>query len=83
VTVAQDVGKVVSLTHRRLFTRRKCSWYSFLLEVFQMISRCIDICASSHGGLNGFSICTENCPPFVRDPWKYEINKDDLKEQMS
>ena len=32
VTVAQDGGKVVSLTHRPLFTPRKCSWYSFLLE---------------------------------------------------
>jgi len=33
VTVAQNVGKVVSLTHRPLFTTRKYSWYSFLLEV--------------------------------------------------
>ena len=32
VTMAQDVGKVVSLTHRPLFTPRKYSWYSFLLE---------------------------------------------------
>jgi len=32
VTMAQDGGKVVSLTHRPLFTPRKCSWYSFLLE---------------------------------------------------
>ena len=32
VTVAQDGGKVVSLTHRPLFTPRKYSWYSFLLE---------------------------------------------------
>jgi len=32
VTVAQDDGKVVSLTHRPLFTPRKYSWYSFLLE---------------------------------------------------
>ena len=32
VTIAQDGGKVVSLTHRPLFTPRKCSWYSFLLE---------------------------------------------------
>ena len=31
-TVAQDGGKVVSLTHRPLFTPRKYSWYSFLLE---------------------------------------------------
>jgi len=31
VTVAQDGGKVVSLTHRLLFTPRY-SWYSFLLE---------------------------------------------------
>ena len=30
---AQDGGKVVSLTHRRLFNPRKFSWYSFLLEV--------------------------------------------------
>ena len=32
VTMAQDVGKVVSLRHRPLFTPRKYSWYSFLLE---------------------------------------------------
>jgi len=32
VTTAQDGGKVVSLTHRPLFTLRKYSWYSFLLE---------------------------------------------------
>jgi len=32
VTTAQDGGKVVSLTHRQLFTPRKYSWYSFLLE---------------------------------------------------
>ena len=32
VTTAQDGGKVVSLTHRLLFTPRKYSWYSFLLE---------------------------------------------------
>jgi len=32
VTLAQDSGKFVSLTHRPLFTPRKCSWYSFLLE---------------------------------------------------
>ena len=30
--MAQDGGKFVSLTHRLLFTPRKCSWYSFLLE---------------------------------------------------
>jgi len=28
----QDGGKVVSLTHRPLFTPRKCAWYSLLLE---------------------------------------------------
>jgi len=33
VTMTQDDGKVVSLTHRPLFTSRKYSWYSFLLEV--------------------------------------------------
>ena len=33
VTTAQDGGKVVSLTHRPLFTPRKYSRYSFLLEV--------------------------------------------------
>jgi len=33
VTTAQDVGKVVSLTHRSPLHPRKCSWYSFLLEV--------------------------------------------------
>ena len=33
MTTAQDGGKVVSLMHRPLFTPRKCSWYSFLLEV--------------------------------------------------
>ena len=32
MTTAQDGGKVVSPTHRLLFTPRKCSWYSFLLE---------------------------------------------------
>jgi len=32
MTAAQDGGKVVSLTHRPLFTPRKYSWYSFLLE---------------------------------------------------
>jgi hypothetical protein len=32
VTTAQDGGKVVSLTHRPLFTHRKYSRYSFLLE---------------------------------------------------
>jgi len=32
MTTAQDGGKVVSLTHWPLFTPRKCSWYSFLLQ---------------------------------------------------
>ena len=32
VTMAQDGGKVVSLTHRPPLPPRKCSWYSFLLE---------------------------------------------------
>ena len=32
VITAQDGGKVVSLTHRPLFTPRKYSRYSFLLE---------------------------------------------------
>jgi len=33
VTMAQNGGKiVVSLTHRPLFTPRKYSWHSFLLE---------------------------------------------------
>jgi len=32
VTIAQDGGKVVSLTDRPLSTPRKYSWYSFLLE---------------------------------------------------
>ena len=32
MTTAQVGGKVVSLTHRPLFTPRKYSWYSFLLE---------------------------------------------------
>ena len=32
MTTAQDGVKVVSLTHRPLFTPRKYSWYSFLLE---------------------------------------------------
>jgi len=32
MTMAQDGGKVVSLTHWPLFTPRKYSWYSFLLE---------------------------------------------------
>jgi len=32
VTAAQDGGKVVNLTYRPLFTPRKYSWYSFLLE---------------------------------------------------
>jgi len=30
--MAQDGGKVVSLTHRSSLSPRKCSWYSFLLE---------------------------------------------------
>ena len=30
--MAQDGGKVVSLTHRPDFTPRKYPWYSFLLE---------------------------------------------------
>jgi len=32
MTTAQVGGKVVSLTHQLLFTPRKYSWYSFLLE---------------------------------------------------
>ena len=32
VTMAHDGGKVVSLKHRPVFTPRKCSWCSFLLE---------------------------------------------------
>jgi len=32
VTSVQVGGKAVSLTHRPLFTPRKYSWYSFLLE---------------------------------------------------
>jgi len=32
MTMAQDGGKFVSLMHRPLFTPRKYSWYSFLLE---------------------------------------------------
>jgi len=32
VTTAQDGGKVVSLTHRPLFTPRKYTWYSFPSE---------------------------------------------------
>jgi len=31
VTATQNGGKVVSHTHRPLFTPRKYSWYSFLL----------------------------------------------------
>ena len=31
-TTAQDVGKVVSLTHRPPLPPRKYTWYSFLLE---------------------------------------------------
>jgi hypothetical protein len=30
MTVAQDGGKIVSLTHRPPFTPRKYTWYSFL-----------------------------------------------------
>jgi len=30
--MAQDGGKVVSLTHQPLFTPRNYSWYSILLE---------------------------------------------------
>ena len=33
MTTAQDGAKVVSLTHRPPLPLRKCSWYSFLLEV--------------------------------------------------
>jgi len=32
VTIAQNDGKVVSLTHRSFLPPRKYSWYSFLLE---------------------------------------------------
>jgi hypothetical protein len=32
MTMAQDGGKVVSLTHRPLLPPRKYTWYSFLLE---------------------------------------------------
>jgi len=32
VTMAQDVGRVVSLAQQPFFTPRKYSWYSFLLE---------------------------------------------------
>ena len=32
VTMVQEGGKVVSLTHQPLLPHRKCSWYSFLLE---------------------------------------------------
>ena len=32
VTTAQDGGKVVSFTHQPLFTLRKYSWFSLLLE---------------------------------------------------
>ena len=32
MTTAQDVGKVVSLTHRPPLPPRKYTWYSFLLE---------------------------------------------------
>jgi len=32
MTTAHDGGKIVSLRHRPLFTPRKYSWYSFLLE---------------------------------------------------
>jgi len=32
VTITQDGGKVISLTHWPLFTPRKYSWYSFMLE---------------------------------------------------
>ena len=32
MTVAQDGGNVVSLTHRPLLPPRKCCWYSFPLE---------------------------------------------------
>ena len=37
-TTAHDGGKVVSLTHRPLFTPRKYSWYSFLLEAESIAS---------------------------------------------
>jgi len=32
MTMAQDGGRFVSLMHWKLFTPRKYSWYSFLLE---------------------------------------------------
>ena len=32
VTTAQDVGKVVGLTHRPPLPPKKYSWYSFMLE---------------------------------------------------
>ena len=33
--MAQDSGKVVSLTHRPLFAPRKYSWYSFLFKMIK------------------------------------------------
>ena len=39
MTVTQDGGKVVSLSHRLPLPPRKCSWYSFLLEAESALGR--------------------------------------------
>ena len=44
MTLAQDGGKVVSPTHRPLFTPRKYCWYSFLLEAESTPERSERLC---------------------------------------
>jgi hypothetical protein len=56
VTLAQDGGKVVSLTHRPPLPPRKYTWYSFLLEAEstpgqKMIYGCFKMWSFSYSGV--------------------------------
>jgi hypothetical protein len=61
-------------------TQEKFNLLSYVRHDFKIYT---GFCVSKHGDQNGFSLYAENCPPFVRDPWKYKINKHELKEEMS
>ena len=59
--MSQDGGKVVSLTHRPLFTPRKYSWYLFLLRtaVAQWLRCCatnLNVAGSIAAVVNGFFV---------------------------
>jgi hypothetical protein len=58
VTVAQDGGKVVSLTHWPLFTPRKYSWHSFLLEAESTRDRSANRRIMSMKNSNDLPICS-------------------------